>query len=226
MSRNEKRRLSRAAKASKPKAVFGKRHDCALKAGKLRHAEYFVFRVDPELSVETVKQQITDGGATVVEIERMSQDNAVTQSFRVLVNVDDPNKLYSEDFWGDGVGCRRFYSLCRLFNLMISHGYVPHSLLQATVISIPKDTRASLCKSDNYRGIALCNSIGKLFDLMILGKFESCFYSSDMQFGFKRGMSTTLCTATLRETMYYFSRRGSDAFVCFLDARTKPSATF
>ncbi|ELU14617.1 hypothetical protein CAPTEDRAFT_211053 [Capitella teleta] len=69
---------------------------------KLRRAEYFVFRVDPELSVETVKQHITDGGVTVVEIERMSQDNAVTQSFRVLVNVDDPNKLYNEDFWGDG----------------------------------------------------------------------------------------------------------------------------
>ncbi|ELT92157.1 hypothetical protein CAPTEDRAFT_215018 [Capitella teleta] len=111
-----------------------------------------------------------------------------------------------------------FLLVCRLFNLMISHGYVPHLLLQATVISIPKDTRASLCKSDNYRGIALCNSIGKLFDLMILEKFESCFYSSDMQFGFKRGMSTTLCIATLRETMHYFSQRGSDAFVCFLDA--------
>jgi len=101
---------------------------------------------------------------------------------------------------------------------MITHGFVPEVLLQATVISIPKDNRASLCNSENYRGIALCNALCKLFDLIVLSKFERCFCTTDLQFGFKRGLSTTLCTAVLRETVNYYVQRNSNVYVCLLDA--------
>ena len=54
--------------------------------------------------------------------------------------------------------------LLLLFNTMISHGYTPTVLLKSTIVSIPKDNKASLSKSDNYRGISLFNSINTLFD--------------------------------------------------------------
>ena len=46
-----------------------------------------------------------------------------------------------------------------MFNAMHTHGFKPDKLLQTTIISIPKDSRGSICSSDNYRGISLSNSI-------------------------------------------------------------------
>ena len=75
--------------------------------------------------------------------------------------------------------------LSLLFNSMISHGYTPTVLLKSTIVSIPKDNKASLSNSDNYRGISLFNSIYKLFDHVILYLYKDQFQSSDMQFGYK-----------------------------------------
>ena len=60
-------------------------------------------------------------------------------------------------------GHRLHVFLSLLFNCMIVHGHIPKDLLVSTIISIPKDMRASLCKSDNYRGISLFNAICKVF---------------------------------------------------------------
>ena len=54
--------------------------------------------------------------------------------------------------------------LSLVFNTMISHGYTPTVLLKSTIVSIPKDNKASLSISDNYRGISLFISINTLFD--------------------------------------------------------------
>ena len=51
---------------------------------------------------------------------------------------------------------------------MLTHGFNPDDLLRSTIISIPKDSRGSLCSSDNYRGISLSNSICKLFDYVFI----------------------------------------------------------
>ena len=62
---------------------------------------------------------------------------------------------------------------------MLIHGhYYPTELLKSTIISIPKDTTASLSTSYNYRGIS------QLFDYVIIFICENTFEGSDMQFGF------------------------------------------
>ena len=81
--------------------------------------------------------------------------------------------------------------LCLLFNTMLVHGYTPDDLLKSSIISIPKDGTASLTTSDNYRGISLFNAICKLFDNVILVLYGDELQSSDMQFGYKQGHSTT-----------------------------------
>jgi hypothetical protein len=93
-------------------------------------------------------------------------------------------------------GCPRLYVLLSLlFNTMLYHGHTANDLLYATIISIPKDMRASLCSDDNYRGISLCSSICKLFDLVIIDKYKVELSTSNLQFGFKNGHSTVMCTA-------------------------------
>ena len=67
---------------------------------------------------------------------------------------------------------------------MLTHGHYPTELLKSTIISIPKDTTASLSTSDNYRGMSLFNRISELFDYVIMYICEDTFVTSDMQFGF------------------------------------------
>ena len=103
--------------------------------------------------------------------------------------------------------------LSPLFNTMISHGYTPTVLLKSTIVSIPKDNKASLSNSDNYRGISLFNSINKLFDHVILYLYKDQFQSSDMQFGYKKGHSTTLCTLVYKEVISHYVNNNTSVYI-------------
>ena len=73
----------------------------------------------------------------------------------------------NESFTSDHLinSCSRLHSvLALLFQSIIYHGHYPDNLLKSTIISIPKDAKASLSNVDNYRGISLSNSINKVFD--------------------------------------------------------------
>ena len=98
------------------------------------------------------------------------------------------------------------------------NGYTPDALLKSTIISIPKDSAASLTRSDNYRGISLFNSICKLFDNVILLLFGGQLEASDMQFGFKRGHSTVMCSLIFKEIVDHCLHHGSNVYSCLLDA--------
>ena len=108
--------------------------------------------------------------------------------------------------------------LCLLFNAMLIHGYTPDDLLKSSIISIPKNRTASLTTSDNYRGISLFNAICKLLDNVILLLYGDELQSSDMQFGYKQGHSTTLCTLIYKEVVHHYLNSGSNVYSCLLDA--------
>ena len=113
---------------------------------------------------------------------------------------------------------RLFIMLSSLFNSMLVHGYTLDALLKSTIISILKDSAASLPRSDNYRGISLFNSICKLFDHVILLLFGGQLEASDMQFGFKRGHSTVMCSLIFKEIVDHYLHHGSNVYSCLLDA--------
>ena len=54
-----------------------------------------------------------------------------------------------------------------LCTAMIRHGYSPGSLMNSTVLPIPKNLRKSLNDSNNYRGIALNSPFIKLFVVIL-----------------------------------------------------------
>lgn len=105
-----------------------------------------------------------------------------------------------------------------LFTSMLHHGCSPHQFTRSCIIPIPKNQKKSLNDSNNYRAIALSNVLGKLFDKIILFKHEPDFSTSDMQFGFKKHSSTTICTAVLDEIVNYYNDKGSDVYAVLLDA--------
>ena len=93
------------------------------------------------------------------------------------------------DFYSDhliNASPKLFTVLAMLINCMIMHGYSPSKLLESTIVPIPTDNRASLTCSENYRAIALCNSICKLVDIILIEQYSDALYTSDLQIGFKR----------------------------------------
>ena len=101
---------------------------------------------------------------------------------------------------------------------MLTHGFVPNEMLSSTIIPIPKGKNKSINMSENYRGIALSSIIGKVFDRVLLTNHWSVLKSSDMQFGFKPGHSTSKCTFVINEVTQYYLNNNSSVYICMLDA--------
>ena len=124
--------------------------------------------------------------------------------------------MYTDHFIN---GTKRLYVfLSIIFTLFLSHGFTPDSLILGTMIPIPKDKKKSFCSSSNYRAIALSSILNTILDWIILLKEHKSLSSSPLQFGFKKGLSTTQCTHSLLEIVDYYNYNKSDVFVLMLDA--------
>ena len=66
--------------------------------------------------------------------------------------------------------------------------------------------------------IALASSISKLLEHVIFAKYSSFPYSHPLQFGFKAGSSTSLCTGLVKNVVSKYMHNGSSVLGCFLDA--------
>ena len=101
---------------------------------------------------------------------------------------------------------------------MLRHGTSPEGMVLGTMVPIPKGRWANLTNSDNFRAITLSSILGKLFDYIVLVKEEIHLCTSNLQFSFKKGASTSLCTAMIQETVSYFVHGGSNVYIIMLDA--------
>ena len=108
--------------------------------------------------------------------------------------------------------------LTLIYNAMLVHGVSPDSMILGTMVPIPKNRRWSRVDSNNYRAITLSSIIGKIFDWIILLKESDVLCSSDLQFGFKEGVSTTQCSFVMLETISHYNYNGSNVNVVLLDA--------
>jgi hypothetical protein len=95
---------------------------------------------------------------------------------------------------------------------------VPDDFLMGTLIPIPKGNNVNVTASENYRGITLSSVFGRILDSIILSRYASLLVTSDLQFGFKRKRSTTMCTMVVKEVISYYMNHDSSVFCTFLDA--------
>ncbi len=75
-----------------------------------------------------------------------------------------------------------------------------------------------LNNSDNFRAITLSSTLCKILDFVILTKESDNLCSSNLQFRFKPGASTSLCTRMVQETISYYVNNGSNVYGLMLDA--------
>ena len=105
-----------------------------------------------------------------------------------------------------------------LFNAMLNHSYLPDELAYSLLVPLIKDKSGKIDDQSNYRAIALSTTLSKVLELILVERLQPYLYTSDAQFGFKNGLSTTHATFILKETVNYFTKQGSPVYACFLDA--------
>ena len=108
-------------------------------------------------------------------------------------------------------------SLAPFFTACLRHGFLPRCVTDCVLIPIPKGNKDTSC-SKNYRPIALASTMSKVMEHIILIKYGNYFCSSQLQFGFKAGSSTTACTAMIKMVVSRYINSGSKVYGCFLDA--------
>jgi len=98
-------------------------------------------------------------------------------------------------------GPRLSIYLCILFNLFLEHGYVPDVFYQSTIIPLVKCKSGELADVNNYRAIALSNSVSKILETLLLDYIDSNSPSDEYQFGFRKNLSATMCTHVFKNTV-------------------------
>ena len=126
-----------------------------------------------------------------------------------------PDGIHAEAFIYGGHRLRLY--LCLLFNLFLKHGYVPASFSQSIIIPLVKSKSGDLSDVNNYRAIALANSLSKILETVLFEFIASNDPADEYQFGFRKHLSTTLCTQVFKKTVNYYRQHGSHVFTCFID---------
>ena len=93
---------------------------------------------------------------------------------------------------------------------------MPIAIRDCTLVPIPKGNKDPSI-SDNYRSIALASSLSKVLEWIILSEFSEFFVTNDLQFGYKKGVSTSLCTGLIKNIVSRYVQNGSPVYDCFLD---------
>ena len=77
-----------------------------------------------------------------------------------------------------------------------------------TMVPLPKSRLNDLSNSHHFRALTISSLLGKLIDNIILDIESEHLFTNDLQFSFKAGSSTTMCTTMIRETISYFVNKG------------------
>lgn len=107
--------------------------------------------------------------------------------------------------------------LAMLFNLCLSHSYLPEEMIKTVVIPIVKNKTADLSDKSNYRPISLATVVSKVFDRLLNSQLECYIQPHTNQFGFRAGLSTESAVLCVKNTVRYYTSRETPVHACFLD---------
>lgn len=107
--------------------------------------------------------------------------------------------------------------LSMLFNLCISHSYLPEGMMKTLVVPIIKNKTGDISDKTNYRPVSLATIIARVFDGLLSVQLDKCLQIHDAQFGFRAGLSTESAITCLKQAVEYYTRRKTPIYACFLD---------
>ena len=101
--------------------------------------------------------------------------------------------------------------LSSFFTLILRHGHLPPPLRDCTLVPVPKAGK-DITLVESYRPIALASTLSKALEWCILLVYERYLSTSDLQFGFKPGFSTSMCTGMVKNVVSRYLHHGSAVF--------------
>ena len=90
--------------------------------------------------------------------------------------------------------------LAELFQAIGTAIIMPPLIRDCIFVPIPKGNKDPTV-SDSYRSIALASSLSKVLETTILLHFSEFFVTSDLLFGYKKRVSTSLCTGFIKNVV-------------------------
>jgi len=70
--------------------------------------------------------------------------------------------------------------------MMLLHGYVPNNFVTGIIVPLIKNKTGDHSSLENYRPITLSPVISKIFEFILLVKYDAVLQVNDRQFGFKK----------------------------------------
>ena len=158
---------------------------------------------------------VSEGNVCECHTDTISVDDVIC----AVKQLKSGKKDCDENLYSDHImhGSHKLYVLLSLlFSAMLTHGYCPANMLTGVMVPIPKVK--GTVKSEEYRAITLGSIFAKLFDVIILNICQEKLQTSNLQFGLKKGSSTTACTFVVQEVVSLYNSRGSNVYCTLLDA--------
>ena len=168
-------------------------------------------------SLNDVNQVISDLNITVDDMSDVGlvTPEIVYQAISCInVNKSDVNYGFKSNAILSAIDVLTNYITLLLQSFLI-HGYVPKELIMCSLKPIIKDKLGDKLNSENYRAIGSSSLLLKVLDWVIFILYETNLKPSELQFGFQKKNSATMCTWMVTETVNYFLNRDTPVFSCF-----------
>ena len=151
------------------------------------------------------------------EIDKVTLSTVKEASKRLKARKGDVSGSYNSDLLKNCPDS--FYEmLAAVFWSWLTHGTVTKSFLACAFLPLVKGLKdPSLTAS--YRSVAGSSLILKLLDYVIIDIWGEQLASDSLQFGYKRGTSTTDCSWLVTSVADHFLRNGSPIMIATLDAK-------
>src|ERR1043165_9207971 len=111
-----------------------------------------------------------------------------------------------------------FLILSKIFQQFLLHGFVPSAFGHGLLIPIPQESnKRGILSVDQFRGITISPIISKVFEHCLLLLYKQYMFSSERQFGFKKGIGCSHAIFSVRNVINYYVKNNSTVNMCCLD---------
>ena len=163
---------------------------------------------------QKIVQDLNISADNMSEVDLVSPEIVYQAISCININTNDVSFGFKSNAILNAIDILTKYITSLLQSFLI-HGYVPKDLIFCSLKPIIKDKLGDKLSSDNYRAIGSSSLILKILDWVIFILYESNLKPSELQFGFQKKNSTTMCSWTVTETVNYFLNRDTPVLVVF-----------
>ena len=169
-----------------------------------------------EMKIIKERLKLVIDPASITEVKKVTGEVVKEACSRMKPGKSDVTGSFTSDVLLNGPDTLFVY-LAGIFRSFFVHGDVTLELLSCAFIPLFKGGLKNPNLSDSYKSIAGSSQILKLLDNVIILLWGDLLASETLQFGFKKGTSTTQCSWLIMEVASYFVRQGTPVIATLLD---------